>query len=188
MFYNLAPIFNLIIFTEGETPTLERLHSDEFKAEYNKLAEAELEEIVARHSEDHSNINRQRVTAKARVIDVSNTCQSIQQLVSPYISVPYVSLMFQKIKGLNMRVGVEGFFCIFRNTPNYHMEPKWFFTSQALMDYMRIAVPVGKPWDFAYVAAKLEAFAIAGCDPISKSSPRLLFLLVTWRTRPSPNL
>ena len=183
MFYNLAPIFNLIIFTEGETPTLERLHSDEFKAEYNKLAEAELEEIVARHSEDHSNINRQRVTAKARVIDVSNTCQSIQQLVSPYISVPYVSLMFQKIKGLNMRVGVEGFFCIFRNTPNYHMEPKWFFTSQALMDF-----PVGKPWDFAYVAAKLEAFAIAGCDPISKSSPRLLFLLVTWRTRPSPNL
>ena len=72
-----------------------------------------------------------------------------------------------------MRVGVEGFFCIIRNTPSYHMEPKWFFTSQALMDYMRIAVPVGKPWDFAYVAANLEAFAIAGCDPISESSPRL---------------
>ena len=78
-----------------------------------------------------------------------------------------------------MRVGVEGFFCIFRNTPSYHMEPKWFFSSQALMDYMKIAVPVGKPWDFAYVAAKLEAFAITGCDPISKSSPRLVFFLVT---------
>jgi hypothetical protein len=75
-------MFNLIISTEGETPTLERLNSDEFKAEYNELADAELEEIVARHSEDHSNINRQRVTAKARVIDVSNTCHGIQQLVS----------------------------------------------------------------------------------------------------------
>jgi hypothetical protein len=53
------------------------------------------------------------------------------------------------------------------------MEPKWFFSAQGLMDYMKIAVPVGKPWDFAHVAAKLEAFAIAGCDPISKSSPRL---------------
>ena len=70
------------ISTEGETPTLARLHSDEFKAEYDELADAELEEIVARHSEDRSNINRQRVTAKARVLDVSNTCQAIQQLVS----------------------------------------------------------------------------------------------------------
>ena len=51
------------------------------------------------------------------------------------------------------------------------MEPKWFFTSQALRDYMRIAVPVGKPWDFAYVVAKLDVFAITGCDPISKLSP-----------------
>ena len=75
-----------------------------------------------------------------------------------------------------MRVGVEGFFCIFRNTPSYHMEPKWFFSSQALMDYMKIAVPVGKPWDFAYVAAKLEVFAIAGCDPVSKWSPCLCVL------------
>ena len=78
-----------------------------------------------------------------------------------------------------MRVGVEGFFCIIRNTPSYHMEPKWFFTSQALMDYMKIAVPVGRAWDFAYVAAKMEAFAIAGCDPISKSSPRLCYVLAS---------
>ena len=75
-----------------------------------------------------------------------------------------------------MRVGVEGFFCIIRNTPSYHIEPKWFFTSQALMDYMKIAVPVGKPWDYGYVGAKLEAFAIAGCDPISKLSPLLCVL------------
>jgi hypothetical protein len=72
----------LIVFTEGETPTLARLHSDELKAEYNELADAELEEIVARHSEDRSDNHRQRVTAKARVLDVSNTCLAIQQLVS----------------------------------------------------------------------------------------------------------
>ena len=74
----------MIISTEGKTPTLVRLHSDEFKAEYNELrdADSELEEIVARHSENRSNINRQCVTAKARILDVSNTCQAIQQLVS----------------------------------------------------------------------------------------------------------
>ena len=72
----------MIISTEGETPTLARLHSDEFKAEYSELADDELEEIVARHTEERSDIHRQRVTAKARVLDVSNTCQAIQQLVS----------------------------------------------------------------------------------------------------------
>ena len=71
--------------------------------------------------------------------------------------------------GLNMRVGIEGFFCIVRNTPDYHMEPKWYFTSEALKDYMNVAVPIHKGWDISYVGAKLEAFAVAGCDSVSKS-------------------
>ncbi|PPQ94883.1 hypothetical protein CVT25_004672 [Psilocybe cyanescens] len=69
------------------------------------------------------------------------------------------------MKGLNIRIGVEGFFCIVCNTPNYYMEPKWFFTNESLMEYMKIAVPVNKGWDITYVGAKLEAFA--GCDPIN---------------------
>lgn len=74
-----------------------------------------------------------------------------------------------KMAGLNMRVGIEGFFCIVRNTPDYHMEPKWYFSSEALKDYMKIAVPIHKGWDISHVGAKLEAFAVAGCDPVSKS-------------------
>ena len=66
-------------------------------------------------------------------------------------------------------MGIEAFFCIVRNTPNYHMNPVWFFTSEALMNYMPTAVPLHKPWDLAYIGAKLEAFAIAGCDVVSKS-------------------
>ena len=49
------------------------------------------------------------------------------------------------------------------------MDPTWFFTSEALMNYMPSAVPIHKAWDLAFVGAKLEAFAIAGCDVISKS-------------------
>lgn len=67
-----------------------------------------------------------------------------------------------------MRVGIEAFFCVVRNTPEYSMNPIWYFTSEALMDYMPIAVPVHKPWDLAYVGAKIEAFAVAGCDTVSK--------------------
>ena len=42
------------------------------------------------------------------------------------------------------------------------MEPQWYFTSSELRDYMSIAVR--RQWDTGEVGAKIEAFAIAGCD------------------------
>jgi hypothetical protein len=45
------------------------------------------------------------------------------------------------------------------------LKPIWYFSSKELANYMHIAV--GKKWDAAMVASKLEAFAIAGCDEIS---------------------
>ena len=66
-------------------------------------------------------------------------------------------------------MGIKAFFCIVHNTSNYHMNPVWFFTSEALMNYMLTTVPLHKPWDLAYIGAKLEAFVIAGCDVVSKS-------------------
>jgi hypothetical protein len=52
--------------------------------------------------------------------------------------------------------------------PDYVMDPVWFFTSEALLDYMPTAVPIHKPFDIAYVGSKIEAFAVAGCDVVSK--------------------
>ncbi|PPQ81407.1 hypothetical protein CVT25_015918 [Psilocybe cyanescens] len=134
----------------GENPTLAKLHSEEFKTEYNNLGEDELEEIITRHTESSSATYQQRVTARARVQDVAHTFKTMQQMVRP-----------------SMRIGVEGFICLVRNSPEYHMEPKWYFSNQALVDYMRVAVPVHKGWDIGYVSAKLEAFAIAGCNSIN---------------------
>lgn len=70
-----------------------------------------------------------------------------------------------KINGLKARVGVEGFFCLVRNTPTYHIQPQWFFTCDGLEKYMKIAT---KKWNTHDVGTKVEAFAIAGCDPVSK--------------------
>ncbi|KDR64866.1 hypothetical protein GALMADRAFT_149222 [Galerina marginata CBS 339.88] len=47
------------------------------------------------------------------------------------------------------------------------MDPVWYFTSQALLDYMPTAVPIHKPLDPAYIGAKIEAFAVAGCDTVN---------------------
>jgi hypothetical protein len=46
------------------------------------------------------------------------------------------------------------------------MKPQWFFTSPALEEYMKIAVRT--KWDTSEIGAKLEAFAIAGCDVVSE--------------------
>ena len=73
--------------------------------------------------------------------------------------------------GLNLRVGVEGFFCIVRNMPEYHMRPHWYFSSQELEQYMQVAV--WKKWDTSEVGTRLEAFAVAGCSVVSKYSVRL---------------
>jgi hypothetical protein len=62
-------------------------------------------------------------------------------------------------------VGVEGFFCIVRSSSDYHMKPNWYFTSPEFEEYMKIAVR--KRWDTSEVGAKLEAFAVAGCDVVS---------------------
>jgi len=74
-----------------------------------------------------------------------------------------------------MRVGVEGFFCIVRNSAEFSASPHWHFTSEALEEYMKIAVPSRKGWDTVVVGAKLEAFAIAGCDTTSKLCYKLMF-------------
>ena len=71
-----------------------------------------------------------------------------------------------QMTGLNLRAGIEGFFCIVRNMPEYHMKPQWHFSSPKLEQYMHVAIC--KKWDTSEVGARLEAFAVAGCSVVSK--------------------
>ena len=69
---------------DGERPTLSKLNSEEFKAEYEALDDADLEEMVANHTEQvSSGALRKRNSAQARVQDVSSTIKTMQKLVSP---------------------------------------------------------------------------------------------------------
>ena len=72
------------LLPDGERPTLSKLNSEEFKAEYEALDDAELEELVANHMEHvSSGVLRKRNSAQARVQDVSGTIRTMQKLVSP---------------------------------------------------------------------------------------------------------
>jgi hypothetical protein len=55
-----------------------------------------------------------------------------------------------------------------KNNVEFKMEPEWYFTSRELEQYMEIVTR--KKWVTGEVGMKLEAFAIAGCDPASTSS------------------
>ncbi len=78
----------------------------------------------------------------------------------------YVLLSSPQLDSLRTRVGIEGFFCIVRNNTEFHINPTWYFTCKEIAEYMPVAV--GKKWSATSVASKLEAFAIAGCDVISR--------------------
>jgi len=46
------------------------------------------------------------------------------------------------------------------------MGPQWYFSCEELASYMKLAVR--KAWDTREIGMKVEAFAIAGCDALSK--------------------
>ncbi|KAJ7294037.1 hypothetical protein C8J57DRAFT_1041559 [Mycena rebaudengoi] len=135
----------------GESKRAPELHREYFE-EYSQLTDAEKDEYVERFKEVRQReIKLRRDTPRGKIQDVANIVRNIKLLMC----------------GLSTRVGVEGFFCIVRNTSDYHMAPQWYFTSRELEQYMPIATR--KKWATAEVGTKIEAFAVAGCEVLSAS-------------------
>ncbi|KAJ7473509.1 hypothetical protein FB451DRAFT_1558700 [Mycena latifolia] len=132
----------------GEAKRVPQLHVD-YHEEYAQLTGEEKAELVERFTETRAEHKIRRATPRARVQDVANTAHNIEMLLS----------------SLSRRVGIEGFFVIVKSTTDFNMEPHWYFTSLELERYMPIAVR--KRWNSSEVGGKLEAFAVAGCDPIN---------------------
>ncbi|KAJ7900955.1 hypothetical protein B0H14DRAFT_2330532 [Mycena olivaceomarginata] len=125
---------------------IHRNHLDEYLALSKEEKDALLENFAQIKSD---NFHFRRDTPRARIQDVANTVRNVRMLFS----------------GLQRRVGVQGFFCFVRDNADFFVEPQWFFTCPELENYMQFAT--AKRWDTGRVGAKLEAFAIAGCDPSS---------------------
>ncbi|KAI0713364.1 hypothetical protein C8Q76DRAFT_796337 [Earliella scabrosa] len=115
--------------------------------EYHKLTKEEKNKLVKVLEEDRSSRKfGTRLTQRGRTRDLHDTCKDIQDL----------------IVALRNRTGVEGFFCLVRNTNEYHAKPVWYFTDERLERYLRGAIRRG--WDCEHIAAMAEAFSVAGCD------------------------
>ncbi|KAJ6550324.1 hypothetical protein B0H19DRAFT_1093671 [Mycena capillaripes] len=132
---------------QGLVMSAPELHAHFFD-DYSKLTKQEKDDLCEKWEEVRStNFRLRRDTPHAKIQDVSNVVRNMKMLLS----------------ALSQRVGIEGFFCIVKNNVEFKMEPEWYFTSRELEQYMDIATR--KKWVTGEVGMKLEAFAIAGCDP-----------------------
>ncbi|KAJ7192580.1 hypothetical protein GGX14DRAFT_479933 [Mycena pura] len=132
---------------QGLVMNAPELHTQYFD-EYSNLTTQEKEELCTKwESLRSTNFHLRRDTPRAKIQDVANVVRNMKMLLS----------------ALAQRVGVEGFFCIVKNNVHFRMDPEWYFTSRELEQYMEIAT--SKKWVTGEVGMKLEAFAVAGCDP-----------------------
>ncbi|KAJ7765463.1 hypothetical protein DFH07DRAFT_955705 [Mycena maculata] len=112
----------------GESKDAPTLH-EEYDAEYRGLTDEQKDEYIE-HFKDRrtKEVTLRCATPRAKIQDVANITGNMKMLMA----------------GLSTRVGVEGFFCIVRNSPDFSMQPQWFFTS-----------------------TKVKAFAVAGCSVLN---------------------
>ncbi|KAJ6450455.1 hypothetical protein C8R47DRAFT_939218, partial [Mycena vitilis] len=145
--YNVWKAAKAAELREEGTPLNAKLIHQEYGNEYYALTEAEKNELIKNHSQIATRqAPLRRATPRACIQDVANIVCNMQLLMV----------------GLNARVGIEGFFCVVRNTTQFHMKPQWYFTSEELENYMQIACR--KRWNTEEIGSKIEAFSVAGCD------------------------
>ncbi|KAJ7269486.1 hypothetical protein C8J57DRAFT_1066545 [Mycena rebaudengoi] len=134
---------------EGNPKRVDQIHEDHFD-EYDNLTDKEKMDLVERFQNiKDREVRLHRDTLRGRIQDMANTVRNMQLLMV----------------GLGHRVNIEGFFCIVRNNPDFHVKPHWYFTSPELEAYMKIVCR--SRWDTAVIGTKIEVFAVAGSDVLS---------------------
>ncbi|KAJ7170391.1 hypothetical protein C8R43DRAFT_875920 [Mycena crocata] len=131
----------------GESKKAPQLHRD-YHEEYEALDDEGKQGYIQHFQEEEGEreVKLRRDTPRGKLQDVLNVAKNMKQLMN----------------GAKMRAGIEGFFCIVRDSPDFYMQPQWYFTSSELEGYMPIATR--KKWVTTEVGTRIEAFAVAGCD------------------------
>ncbi|KIY42817.1 hypothetical protein FISHEDRAFT_79116 [Fistulina hepatica ATCC 64428] len=126
----------------GGIVKLHELYDEEYKA----TPQEKLDELIAAHKEAKELHAATRIQGNpAKMQDLLATCNT----------------MIDLFKGLRRRVGVEGFFVVVSSRVEFPFQPQWYFTVDALRDYLPVAI---RAWDHSTLGFKLQAFASAGCD------------------------
>lgn len=135
---------------------------------YRQLTSEEKQALIENLEEERASRSfGTRLTAGGRTKDVQATLKKVEQLVNfiNLFSSNCTHCCILQFEGIKARAGIEGFYCVVRNTSDFNMAPQWFFTAPELDRYLRGAVHKG--WDPEKIGALAEAFSVAGCNFMS---------------------
>ncbi|OBZ67744.1 hypothetical protein A0H81_12133 [Grifola frondosa] len=126
---------------------LQRDRMDDYRALTTEQKTAMISDLIDTRDSKSAGL---RLCQRARTQDINTTCAKIEQLIT----------------GASCRDGIDGFYCLFSNTPDFRMEPRWYFTKKEIASFLQGGV-VHKGFDLDRIGALAEAFAVAGCDYMS---------------------
>ncbi|KAK1216321.1 hypothetical protein PQX77_021058 [Marasmius sp. AFHP31] len=132
----------------GSPMTLRQIQ-EEFTNEYKALTPEERNDIVASFEQTRDLDTRERLKRPSVQEKMVNVASSFTQIAGI-------------LKGLKIRVGIEAVVLAVKNRPEKIMAPKWIFTDDRIRHYLPTIV---RGWNTATVGKKIEALAVAGCDP-----------------------
>ncbi|KAK1218521.1 hypothetical protein PQX77_011587 [Marasmius sp. AFHP31] len=140
----------------GPVMTIQEIQ-EAFKHEYDAQTPAERQKGVEEYKARRDLDTRERLKYPSIKEKIADSASSVSQITGV-------------LKGLKERVGIEAVVLVVKNRPEKIMKPQWIFTDPRIQHYLPTIV---RGWNTGYIGKKVEALAVAGCDPTKiVKSPR----------------
>ncbi|KAJ7743530.1 hypothetical protein B0H14DRAFT_2987477, partial [Mycena olivaceomarginata] len=124
--HKLKPQYFLNLFFQGGARMIHQQKKAEKSAECRERGESKkVPELHEEYFDDKTLSDRYTESHGSRTLKLRRN--------TPRAKIQYVSNIIRNMKllmvGLASHVGAEGFFCVVRNSSDFHMDPQWYFTS-----------------------------------------------------------
>ncbi|KAK1225153.1 hypothetical protein PQX77_011909 [Marasmius sp. AFHP31] len=141
---------------DGPAMTIQEIQTT-FKHEYDAQTPAERQKGVEEYKARRDLNAREKIKYPSIKEKIADSASSVSQITGV-------------LKGLKERVGIEAVMLVVKNRPEKIMKPQWIFTDPRIQHYLPTIV---RGWNTGYIGKKVEALAVAGCDPTKiVKSPR----------------
>ncbi|KAK7036536.1 hypothetical protein VNI00_011733 [Paramarasmius palmivorus] len=131
----------------------------------------DVEDLVATYRHEYDALNEKQKAETVHTFETRRQIEEWEKIKFPTLksrirsAAEIVHAIVELLKVAKLRCGIEAMFLMVRSDPDPFMDPKWFWTNPNWIDYMKAILRQGRGFDPKIMAAKLESFSIAGCDP-----------------------
>ncbi|KAK7049561.1 hypothetical protein VNI00_005592 [Paramarasmius palmivorus] len=131
----------------------------------------DVEDLVATYRHEYDTLDEKQKAEMVHAFETRRQIEEWEKIKFPTLksrirgAAEIVHAVVELLKVAKLRCGIEAMFLMVRSDPDPFMDPKWFWTNPNWVDYMKAILRQGRGFDPKIMAAKLESFSIAGCDP-----------------------